>query len=179
MRHNKPYGLVYHLENTPVKNLIRKDGFGHHISGKHGTFHFRGDEKPLRVFGEQQQCRIGEFARFRSQVEMGQYLRNIFGHVRDGEIAFSFGQIDKEPYLFWINIVHCGLTVEGRVEWQQTKVFFLLKISDQRSVNRASQLLIVGERLPDHILLGFGNKGFFFRLARIGLFNENQTMAVI
>ena len=164
VRQDKSDGLVYHLKNTPVKDLIRKNRFGHFVRRKHGAFHFGSDKKLLRVISEQQQSRIGKFTRFRSQVEMSQYLRNVFGRVWDGKVTFRFGQIDKEPNLFRVDIVHRGLMVEGGVEWQQTKVFFLFKIPNQRSIYRTSQLFVIRERLPDHLLLGFGNKGFFFHM---------------
>ena len=62
VRHDKPDGLVNHFKNTSVKDLKRKDGFGHCLGREQGAFHFGGDEKLLRVFGKQQQPRIGKLA---------------------------------------------------------------------------------------------------------------------
>ena len=38
VRQDKSDGLVNHLKNAPVKDLIRKDGFGHYVGGEPAHF---------------------------------------------------------------------------------------------------------------------------------------------
>ena len=133
----KIHGLVHQVKDGSLIHLIGGNRLGDFDAMKMGAFHFRRNQKALRLPAEQQHSGVRRRP-FVQQIQVGQQFRRL-NLRRQGKSPGVAGLSHKTRQPRLVQISHCRILAGGSIKGRRANQLTILQILHQRRINGGNQ----------------------------------------